>query len=968
VLITEPANILGYQDTGLAASTQYFYEAYVTTASGNSPLATGNATTSTAALTQVTNLSVTGTTTSSISLTWTAVSGATGYSIERNGSVVGTTAGNNTFTDTGLASSTTYTYNVAATNLSGTGPYSTPVNGTTNAVVITVPPQVTGLSVTGTTTSSVSLSWSADSGATSYTVERNGAVIASGIASTTYTDSGLSSSTSYTYNVAGVNSAGIGAYSSSVVGTTNTIITVPPQVTGLAVLSVTTSTVSLSWNADAGATSYTIERNGSVVATGITPTTFTDSGLSPSTAYTYNVAAVNSAGTGPYSSSVVAATSTAASTSTLLSYLQGLPTGTSNRILSGQHLDYFTGTSQTPYDDFTSGTNAATANIAGAVPAVIGVSVQGPDNGPSPTEQTIGGAAGVVALANDWLSHGGIVHVSSWPGNPASNVFGALSNGGDLTPCFSASNGVLVTGSTIQNNWLANCDTLAALLKQMNGEVIYRPFVEINGNWNWWGYGGYPGGPTAAQFQALWTLTRNRMIADGVTNVLWNYNCNANVGGSGSYTAGLVSGQTDIVSFDVYSDTPGSTGIINGCYSSCVATGLPVIISEIGNGSSSASDSTSYGTCLQNLKANCPNVVAWVNWCQGWSLANNSGASVFMTDPWIITRNELPSFKVIPGTPTDAQLIANYPAASYNGYNATTSDLGSETSNGVEWIINSPPTSLLPAGVASAGFTTPLWVFHPTQATLQLNGNTASSTAKLFGSGYGGLSGNMTGLPAGSISTVNGQLTLTNTNGSNSSFPAFQSVANSGSSLAGVTGALAVLPAANGFYIQATYTETDNTAGDWTAWWVWCVEKNPLGTTTTWFEMDVDEAPGNGGGMFSTIHYWDPSNTQVQSANNVASNRTVEHTRGLLFDPLGKYNGTPGWFMFYDTTTPGVMELIGSVAMSASNYFGTGSLATLTANAVTNKHYFVTINVDWHSGDTGYPLSVSWRKLEAWVT
>lgn len=63
-------------------------------------------------------LSVSGTTSSSASLAWNAVSGATGYAIYRDGtkvtSVTGTTA-----TVTGLAASTSYAFQVTATNAAG---------------------------------------------------------------------------------------------------------------------------------------------------------------------------------------------------------------------------------------------------------------------------------------------------------------------------------------------------------------------------------------------------------------------------------------------------------------------------------------------------------------------------------------------------------------------------------------------------------------------------------------------------------------------------------------------------------------------------------------------------------------------------------------------------------------------------------------------------------------------------------
>ncbi|MFC4586607.1 extracellular catalytic domain type 1 short-chain-length polyhydroxyalkanoate depolymerase [Sphaerisporangium corydalis] len=79
-----------------------------------------------------------------------------------------------------------------------------------------------GLAVTGVTGASVSLSWSAVSGAAGYHVYRNGTrVTTSAVSGTTYTDGGLTAGTGYSYAVSAVNSAGTeGARSGTVTGTT----------------------------------------------------------------------------------------------------------------------------------------------------------------------------------------------------------------------------------------------------------------------------------------------------------------------------------------------------------------------------------------------------------------------------------------------------------------------------------------------------------------------------------------------------------------------------------------------------------------------------------------------------------------------------------------------------------------------------------------------------------------------------
>lgn len=81
-----------------------------------------------------------------------------------------------------------------------------------------VPAVPAGLAVTGTTASSVSLSWSASTGATAYNVYRDGTKVGTPTG-TTYTASGLTSGTTYRFAVSASNSAGESARSAEVTGT-----------------------------------------------------------------------------------------------------------------------------------------------------------------------------------------------------------------------------------------------------------------------------------------------------------------------------------------------------------------------------------------------------------------------------------------------------------------------------------------------------------------------------------------------------------------------------------------------------------------------------------------------------------------------------------------------------------------------------------------------------------------------------
>ncbi|ANS67618.1 chitinase A [Streptomyces lincolnensis] len=77
-------------------------------------------------------VTVSGTSASSVSLTWSAVSGATGYNVYRDGTKVTAVTGTSA-TVTGLAASTSYSFQITATNTAGESPRSTPVTGRTSS-------------------------------------------------------------------------------------------------------------------------------------------------------------------------------------------------------------------------------------------------------------------------------------------------------------------------------------------------------------------------------------------------------------------------------------------------------------------------------------------------------------------------------------------------------------------------------------------------------------------------------------------------------------------------------------------------------------------------------------------------------------------------------------------------------------------------------------------------------------------
>lgn len=166
--------------------------------------------------------SVTGVTTSTVSLSWPAPAGpVTSYVIYRGGTQVGTSTGT-TFTDTGLSADTAYNYTVRAVNSAGQSPASAAAAARTTSTASAAPAAPSGLRTTATTSTSIALAWTAPSGqVTGYDVYRGTSKVGSPTAAS-FTDGGLSAGTTYSYTVRARNSAGTSPSSGTLSATTQT--------------------------------------------------------------------------------------------------------------------------------------------------------------------------------------------------------------------------------------------------------------------------------------------------------------------------------------------------------------------------------------------------------------------------------------------------------------------------------------------------------------------------------------------------------------------------------------------------------------------------------------------------------------------------------------------------------------------------------------------------------------------------
>jgi hypothetical protein len=140
------ATAVSYSNTGLNASTTYFYRVRTTNLSGDSAYSATASATTQAPLpppTAPTSLAATAAGSGQINLSWTNTSTSqTGVKIERSvdnatfTQITVATAAAVSYSDTGLNASTTYFYRVRATNASGDSPYSNTASAATQSRAI----------------------------------------------------------------------------------------------------------------------------------------------------------------------------------------------------------------------------------------------------------------------------------------------------------------------------------------------------------------------------------------------------------------------------------------------------------------------------------------------------------------------------------------------------------------------------------------------------------------------------------------------------------------------------------------------------------------------------------------------------------------------------------------------------------------------------------------------------------------
>src|ERR1017187_647174 len=262
-----------------------------------------------------------------IVLTWTPADGlAARFHVERQiaGAVAFTEIAvvpvpATTFTDTGVTAGISYQYRVRAESDYGSSAYSAVATGTVPVAQLAPPSNVQAVSASQT---QINLTWSvANTNATRFHIERKlGAtgtyaeITAVPSTATSYQDTTVQPSTTYTYRMRSEGATGaLSSYSSETSATTPALPLPPaPTLQGTATSS---SQIHLSWSTTAtGIVLFSVERRtttggySQISQPSPTSTSFDDSGLAASTTYLYRMRVETSSGISAYSNEIMTTT------------------------------------------------------------------------------------------------------------------------------------------------------------------------------------------------------------------------------------------------------------------------------------------------------------------------------------------------------------------------------------------------------------------------------------------------------------------------------------------------------------------------------------------------------------------------------------------------------------------------------------------------------------------------------------
>lgn len=265
-------------------------------------------------------------TSTGFALNWQPIPNATSYNLYRDGAVL-MNVKTNTYTASNLIPGTSNSYTVSAVFATGESAQSSAVSV---ATLLSVPLKPTLVAASILT---ADVSWKLDPNATSYTLnlfDSSGTVSVNTVtvekSLSSYQFTALSPNTTYSVGIIN-NYAKNSTKSSDLL----TFTTGTPSITGFAATTITSTSVTIGWNAMPGAVTYEVIRDSAVIQAAIVNTTlsYTFTGLAPGQTYKLGVRATFVSG-----NKLTVATSNSEVTVVTLTDISGKPTNTATPVVT----------------------------------------------------------------------------------------------------------------------------------------------------------------------------------------------------------------------------------------------------------------------------------------------------------------------------------------------------------------------------------------------------------------------------------------------------------------------------------------------------------------------------------------------------------------------------------------------------------------------------------------------------------
>ncbi|MCH8046841.1 MAG: fibronectin type III domain-containing protein [Planctomycetes bacterium] len=339
LIATLGADATSYSDTGLSASTRYFYTIEAFNAGGRafSPWQSVVTPGAVARPTAPGSVMLDPVSQNRIDVSWADSTGEDGYKVYRNDGS-GTTliatlgAGATSYSDTGLSGSTRYFYTIEAFNTGGSA-YS-PWQSVVTPGAITQSTVPGSVMLNAVSQNQVDISWEDSTGEDGYKVYRDDSttlIAELPAGATSYSDTGLSASTRYFYTIEAFNAGGRAFSPWQSVVTPGAVAR--PTVPGSVMLDpVAHDQIDISWTDSTGEDGYKVYHNVGGVTTLIDTldadvTSYSDTGLSASTVYFYTIEAFNTGGSAysPWQSTITPAAANVVGPEISLSTMSATP-------------------------------------------------------------------------------------------------------------------------------------------------------------------------------------------------------------------------------------------------------------------------------------------------------------------------------------------------------------------------------------------------------------------------------------------------------------------------------------------------------------------------------------------------------------------------------------------------------------------------------------------------------------------